>query len=50
MKNQKMLSVRLEQELIRKLKILAATLERPVANLIDEAARDLMEKYKSKGQ
>jgi hypothetical protein len=46
----KPLSTRIENDLQKDIKKLAIDLEKPFNDIIEEALRDLLEKYKSKGR
>ena len=50
MNNRKMYNTTLDAELIRKLKILAAQLEKRQNDLLEEAIEDLLKKYEIKAE
>jgi predicted transcriptional regulator len=50
MNNRKMYNTTLDAELIRKLKILAAQLEKRQNDLLEEAIEDLLQKYEIKAE
>ncbi|MBT8363970.1 MAG: ribbon-helix-helix domain-containing protein [Deltaproteobacteria bacterium] len=50
MNNRKMYNTTLDAELIRKLKILAAQLEKRQNDLLEEAIEDLLKKYEVKAE
>lgn len=45
-----MFSTRIDPEILKRSKILAVTLERPLNDLIEEALKDLLKKYEKKAK
>jgi hypothetical protein len=50
MNNRKMYNTTLDADLIKQIKILAAQLEKRQNDLLEEAIKDLLEKYKAQSQ
>ena len=50
MSDKKMFATRIDNELLKKLKHLAVDEESPIGDLLEEAVKDLLDKYQSKNK